>query len=105
MGQAQDALEARMEEERKSAKITGKFDAICKQRGIDSTVHLLEKADTVGHTICLFAKEVHAACIVMGQRGLGTIKRAVLGSVSEYVLHHAHVTVLIVPPPKGHHCH
>lgn len=40
-------------------------------------------------------EEVQAAMIVMGSRGLGTIRRTILGSVSEYVLHHSHVPVMI----------
>lgn len=41
------------------------------------------------------AEEVQATMIVMGSRGLGTIRRTILGSVSEYVLHHSHVPVMI----------
>ena len=31
----------------------------------------------------------------MGTRGLGTVRRTILGSVSDYVLHHAHCPVCI----------
>jgi nucleotide-binding universal stress UspA family protein len=34
--------------------------------------------------------------VVMGSRGRGAVRSAVLGSVSHYVLHHTHVPLLIV---------
>ena len=52
--------------------------------------------------ICELAKEKNAASITMGQRGLGTISRALLGSTSDYVLHHSHVPVMVVPAKKKH---
>lgn len=48
-----------------------------------------------GEQICAFAAKTHAAIIIMGTRGLGAIRRTIMGSVSDYVLHHSHVPVLI----------
>lgn len=42
------------------------------------------------------ARRHSADMIVIGSRGLGTIKSTVLGSVSQKVLHHAHCAVLTV---------
>ncbi|XP_064649573.1 universal stress protein Slr1101-like isoform X2 [Lineus longissimus] len=53
-----------------------------------------------GEAICHIAQEENADLIVTGTRGLGAIRRTVLGSVSDYVLHHAKVPVLICPPVK-----
>ena len=50
------------------------------------------------------ATECDADMIVVGTRGLGKVRRTVLGSVSSYVIHHAHVPV-IVCRPRGPHEH
>jgi nucleotide-binding universal stress UspA family protein len=42
------------------------------------------------------AEEIGVGLIVMGSRGLGGIKRALLGSVSDSVVRHAHCPVLVV---------
>jgi nucleotide-binding universal stress UspA family protein len=42
------------------------------------------------------AEEMGAGLIVMGSRGLGPLKRALMGSVSNSVVHHAHGSVLVV---------
>ena len=52
-----------------------------------------------GSGIVDLATEAGGDLIIMGNRGLGKIRRTVMGSVSDYVLHHAHVPVGIVPPP------
>ena len=49
-----------------------------------------------GSRICKVAKEWHADVIVMGHRGLSGLQEFFLGSVSNYVLHHAPCSVLIV---------
>jgi nucleotide-binding universal stress UspA family protein len=46
------------------------------------------------------AEELGAGLIVMGSRGLGGVRRALMGSVSDSVVHHAHCPVLIVRPEK-----
>ena len=42
------------------------------------------------------AEEVGIGLIVMGSRGLGGIRRALMGSVSDAVVRHAHCPVMIV---------
>jgi nucleotide-binding universal stress UspA family protein len=46
--------------------------------------------------IVVVAEEIGAGLIVMGSRGQGGISRALLGSVSESVVKHAHCPVLVV---------
>jgi nucleotide-binding universal stress UspA family protein len=51
-----------------------------------------------GPMLCDFAHQVSADALVMGSRGLGRIKRAVLGSVSDYVVRSAACPVVISGP-------
>lgn len=53
--------------------------------------------DSIGHTICDLAHKKDAKNIVMGQRGLGALRRTFLGSTSDYVVHHSHLPTIIVP--------
>ena len=48
-----------------------------------------------GHVIVDKANEEHAQMVVMGTRGMGTVRRTLMGSVSDYVVHHAHCPVII----------
>ena len=46
--------------------------------------------------IVALAEEIGAGVIVMGARGVGGIRRALTGSVSDSVVRHAHCPVLVV---------
>src|SRR5919199_2532736 len=51
---------------------------------------------TVAEEIVSLAEEIGAGLIVVGSRGLGGIRRALMGSVSDSVVQHAHCPVLVV---------
>lgn len=51
----------------------------------------------IGQVICTAAKEEKAELIVLGNRGLGTIRRTVFGSVCDYVTQSMPAPVLMVP--------
>ncbi|XP_063424937.1 stress response protein NhaX-like [Mytilus trossulus] len=48
-----------------------------------------------GEGVIQTAKDEGAAMIVTGSRGLGAIRRTILGSVSDYILHHSVVPVAV----------
>ncbi|XP_044178860.1 universal stress protein Slr1101-like [Acropora muricata] len=50
-----------------------------------------------GENVCKTALKEKANLIVVGSRGMGTIRRTILGSISDYIIHHAHIPVLVVP--------
>jgi nucleotide-binding universal stress UspA family protein len=50
--------------------------------------------------IVALAEELGAGLIVMGSRGLGGVRRALMGSVSDSVVRHAHCPVLVVRQEK-----
>ncbi len=56
--------------------------------------HLIKEPSA--EAIVDLASEIDADLIVMGSRGKGLAKRILLGSVSEGVVHHAHVPVLLL---------
>jgi nucleotide-binding universal stress UspA family protein len=51
-----------------------------------------------GPEICRLAEERRAAAIVIGTRGRGGLRRALLGSVSDHVVRHASVPVVVTRP-------
>jgi nucleotide-binding universal stress UspA family protein len=73
-----------------------------KLEGMDlkvSEVHALAgRPDT---EIVRVAEEVGAGLVVLGSRGLGPARRAVMGSVSLSVVHHSHGSVLVVREEGG----
>ena len=54
------------------------------------------KAGEPDKEIVKLSEELGAGAIVIGSRGLGALKRALMGSVSESVVRHAHCPVFVV---------
>lgn len=52
-----------------------------------------------GEIICKMAQTLQADLIILGHRGLSGLSELILGSVSNYVLHHAPCSVLTVQLP------
>ncbi|KAJ8321411.1 hypothetical protein KUTeg_001037 [Tegillarca granosa] len=51
------------------------------------------------------AKSLNADLIVTGARGAGTVRRTLMGSVSDYLVHHSHKPVLVCKHPDFHNHH
>ena len=50
-------------------------------------------------TICEFARSCQADAIVIGRRGRSGLQEMLLGSVSNYVVHHAPCSIMLVQTP------
>ena len=68
-------------------------------RRITHTKRLREERPA-GEIVAL-AEELGAYLIVVGRRDRGRIRRALAGSVSDWVVRHAHCPVLVVRSHKG----
>ncbi|WVZ90680.1 hypothetical protein U9M48_036962 [Paspalum notatum var. saurae] len=84
---------------RSALRVIDKAKGLCAQ--VADAV--FEAAEGDARNVLCEAVERHGAeMLVVGSHGYGAIKRAVLGSVSDYCAHHAHCTVMIVKKPKQH---
>jgi nucleotide-binding universal stress UspA family protein len=80
---AQDVLDNQVKKiEQSGREVAGKHVRVSQRHPSDEIVRV--------------AEEIGADLVVMGSRGLGGIKRALIGSVSDSVVRHAHCPVLVV---------
>jgi nucleotide-binding universal stress UspA family protein len=66
-----------------------------RERGVEATA--LQVQGPTAETILHEAERLHADVIVLGSHGHGALHRALLGSVSEGILHRTTCPVLILP--------
>lgn len=72
---------------------------LCQSRSIlDFEAEMVE--GDARNVLCEAVERHGADILAVGSHGYGAIKRAVLGSVSDYCAHHAKCTVMIVKKPK-----
>ncbi|XP_064649071.1 universal stress protein in QAH/OAS sulfhydrylase 3'region-like [Lineus longissimus] len=87
-----DMLEKKQEEVNNLAK---KFIELLEGKHIAHRVRSMDYDGNPGEAVVHIAEEEKASMVVMGTRGLGTIRRTILGSVSDYVVHHSRCPVLV----------
>jgi nucleotide-binding universal stress UspA family protein len=90
-------LEEKLEslsEQRAREVLNAAVEAVQSAGGAVAQAHLKEGG--VPHEIVTLAEDKGVGLIVVGSRGHGTIRRALMGSVSDAVVRHAHCPVLVV---------
>ncbi|XP_014771859.1 uncharacterized protein LOC106870341 [Octopus bimaculoides] len=76
------------EEMMQKLKINGKFRVV--------------NCSKPGHGVITMIDEVKATYVLTGTRGQGKIRRTILGSVSDYIVHHSPVPVVVARREKAH---
>ena len=101
MNQAYQAQSLRLESQEKQASglLKNYCDAAAKQ-GLQVEFDCKMDGDP-GHSICESAKNWGADLIVLGRRGRTGFAEAFLGSVSNYVVHHASCSVFVIQEVKA----
>ncbi|KAK7101507.1 universal stress protein in QAH/OAS sulfhydrylase 3'region-like [Littorina saxatilis] len=82
------------EEEGEIKKLVDKLEKMLTEAGVPGKV-LRYSGNTPGEAVIKASQELGADLIITGTRGLGKIRRTLMGSVSQYIVHHAHVPVLV----------
>nr|XP_043636096.1 universal stress protein PHOS34-like [Erigeron canadensis] len=81
-------------------RVVEKAKELCISKSVnDVTIEIVE--GDARNVLCDAVERHHATMLAVGSHGYGSVKRALLGSVSDYVTHHAHCTVMVVKKPKG----
>jgi nucleotide-binding universal stress UspA family protein len=65
-------------------------------RQLDVTVEYAQNPGAPGKVICHLAGQIDTDLIVIGRRGHSGLNELMAGSVSNYVMHHANCSVLVV---------
>ena len=92
--EAESEERERLSERRAREVLQAEVEKIRSWGGTVAEEHLIE--GRVAPQIVALAEEIEAGLIVMGSRGLGGIRRALMGSVSDSVVRHAHCPVMVV---------
>ncbi|KAL3626015.1 hypothetical protein CASFOL_029564 [Castilleja foliolosa] len=85
-----------------AARVLQKAKENCAAKSVNDVKFEVVDGDA-RNVLCEAVERHHASVLVVGSHGYGAIKRAVLGSVSDYCAHHAHCSVMIVKKPKIKH--
>ena len=71
------------------------------ERGGEVAVAHLKLGEERDEAIVHLAEDIGAGMIVIGSRGFGGMRRALMGNVADSVVRHAHCPVLVVRPTEG----
>ncbi|KAF6999449.1 hypothetical protein CFC21_015477 [Triticum aestivum] len=82
---------------KKAEGVVGKARSLCAANSVEAVVDVVDGEPK--HVLCDAVEKHRADLLVVGSQGYGAIRRALLGSVSDYCAHHADCSVVIVKQP------
>ncbi|VDL92151.1 unnamed protein product [Schistocephalus solidus] len=85
------------EEQQQQQPEQSEEEAAAKNRKSLTWEAYVRQGSNVGAAITEAEMDMKVNFVIMGTRGLGAIRRVLMGSVSDYVLHNSASTVIIVP--------
>ncbi|ELU17646.1 hypothetical protein CAPTEDRAFT_192836 [Capitella teleta] len=88
------------QEKAKVAKLKSFYEKKMTEKGVTGKWLTLSTSKKPGEAIVKAIAEYKPVLAVMGARGISSFRKTLIGSVSDYVLHHATVPVIIC---KHHH--
>ncbi|MEM9007845.1 MAG: universal stress protein [Cyanobacteria bacterium P01_F01_bin.86] len=94
--------------ERQWVEFVDRYESLLKQKQAEAkAVNVAAKYQQPygrpGPAICQTAREVQADLIVVGSHGRKGLSEMILGSVSNYIMHHAPCSVMVIHPNSPHH--
>jgi len=101
MDQAYQAQRLRLEREVKQSEgLLKNYREVAAKQGLEVEFDCQMDGDP-GHCVCEHAKNWGADLIIVGRRGRTGLTEAFLGSVSNYVVHHASCSVFVIQEVKA----
>lgn len=97
---AKDISAARLAEynskcEKKTAALTELYTKLADDRQIEVEIRVEKVGVKPEHAISDFITQEKTKFVVTGTRGVGVVRRTILGSTSDFILHHANCPVVI----------
>ncbi|XP_061187779.1 universal stress protein YxiE-like isoform X2 [Saccostrea echinata] len=86
----------------KVKKLEEKYKKKMAEKGVKSGKFITRQGDP-GEAIVHVAERENCNLIITGSRGMGVFRRTILGSVSDYVVHHSPCPVLICKATEKDH--